>query len=251
VKYFLFQPATSDPGWFADLIWDFPARLAAADARDRLWNCLERGRRVSDLNECVYLFAVRVYRKRLVDLGLVPPGQHAVSPRLWALLERHAPGAAQFLPFRMRTVYGDKLATGYCLVNYLRWVDCIDRERSEIDLSSDVVDPKDPWAPYNELGDVVFKKVVLRRRKIGDTRLFRFRGNSEQPVMREDLRDTLLEARITGISFTPIEVVGGGGTCLGGEPRGARLGQSSAGAAAARGGGSQAVPSAVWARRLI
>jgi len=131
----------------------------------------------------------------------------AASSRLQALLQKYAPKEAQFLPFKIHSLAGEKREVlGYAVVNYLRTIDCLDRVHSVVKVGA-WTDRADPWLRYNKYVDVVLEKVVLEKNKIGDPPLFRFLGGSGTPIMREDLKAAVEDAKITGIRFGEAETL--------------------------------------------
>jgi len=195
MKYYLFDTTvTFDTG----KLWviRFPASCNRYD--------LNLGKRVRTWNEDV--IARCMVQDPCVDFPcVVVQDWDAASPRLQDLLQSHAARDIQLLPFTIHSSGAEKREVpGYALVNYLCKIDCLDRVRSVVKTGA-WTDPANPWLPYNHYGDVVLKKVVLEEKKIGDAPLFRFLGGSGTPVMREDLKVAIEEAKVTGIRFEEIE----------------------------------------------
>jgi len=127
------------------------------------------------------------------------------SPRLRALMEDLRVDGIQYLPLRIRGQISGKEIPGYCLVNYLHLIDCLDRERSSYQV----------WTKENLLfweerawmlgtfRDV--RRAVLVESRIRDFQVFRLWGWSVMVVVREDMKSAIEEAAITGCWFTEIE----------------------------------------------
>jgi Immunity protein family (Imm11) len=126
------------------------------------------------------------------------------SPRLRAVMEDLRVDGIQYLPLRIRGQISGREIPGYCLVNYLHLIDGLDRERSSYQF----------WTKENLLfwekrpsmlgtfRDV--KKPVLVASRIRDFQVFRLWGWSVMVVVREDVKNAIEAAAITGCWFTEI-----------------------------------------------
>jgi hypothetical protein len=118
------------------------------------------------------------------------------SPRLRILMEKFAAGLINYLPFRLQLPDGEGEIKGYCIAQYRRRIDCINRKKTKVE--------NDRWEPINEFGDFDFPfmtKIYLSRKKIGEEKLFRIQGSSTNVVIRQDLKESIEKAGITGCVF--------------------------------------------------
>lgn len=109
---------------------------------------------------------------------------HVHSPSLKALMEKL--GLArdiQYWPIQMRSLQTDKLVGTYYIPYFLRWIDCLDEERTILWIS------------------------VLRRAPIGKARLFRVVNWGYLVVIREDVKEAIVAAGISGCKFVQLEVL--------------------------------------------
>jgi len=124
------------------------------------------------------------------------------SPRLRELMERLAPDSFQALPIRLQNEDGEGEVPGYSVIQYLRWVECIDRKRTEVRDGS--------WEPINSSGDYAVGSSTtmffLDRAKIEAEKLFRIQGMSTHVVIRQDLKEAIEEAGMTGCEFEELQV---------------------------------------------
>jgi len=131
-----------------------------------------------------------------VDFPRVTGSRHAMSARLQELVAQTAPCHVQFLPFRIRSSVGTGEVNGYALANYLRRIDCLDRERCRTD--------NDCWEAFNLYGDIPLVETVIKQSRIGDAKVFRVVGDSELVVVRGDLKTAIEKAGMTGLSFDEV-----------------------------------------------
>jgi hypothetical protein len=109
---------------------------------------------------------------------------HVHSPTLKALLEKlDLARDIQYWPIQMRSLQTDKIVGTYYIPYFLRWIDCLDEERTWLWIS------------------------VLRRAAIGEARLFRVVHEEHLVVIREDVREAIVAAGITGCKFVQLEVI--------------------------------------------
>ena len=156
---------------------------------------LKDGQPVTDWNS--RLFAIIASEGVVVDFGCVFSEWHVMSDRMQSLITRLAPGAVQFLPFRIRSPIGDVAAESYAVANYLVLQRAIDKKLSKPAIEG--------WV-LQDWGDYEIEHLVLNRKAIGDARIFRVYGQSDLVVVREDLVDALQAASITGCAFSSVEV---------------------------------------------
>jgi hypothetical protein len=129
------------------------------------------------------------------------------SPRLKAVMEGLGLGEIQYLPLRVRDEHGGGELLGYHIANYLRVIDCLDRERSAYQVwtrDNLLFWEQTPWK-LGTFRDVT--KAVVDSRVIGDVPLFRLWGWTMIVVVREDVKREIERAQITGCRFSAIEVV--------------------------------------------
>jgi hypothetical protein len=127
------------------------------------------------------------------------------SPYLCQLMRELKMEDIQYLPVRLKQKESGREIEGYHIANYLRLIDCLDREHSEYVI----------WTKENLLfwerrsymlgtfRDV--KKAVLDITRAGDARLFRLWGWEMMVIVREDVKTAIEEAGITGGRFTRLE----------------------------------------------
>lgn len=119
------------------------------------------------------------------------------SPRLRELMGREVPGQIQYLPFRLRASVGHGEIDGYCVANYLKLIDCLDRDLSR---------SANNWQSDGDPIDFAIREQVLSQRLIGDERLFRVLGDYTEIIIREDLAKSIEAAGMTGCKFVPVQV---------------------------------------------
>ena len=131
------------------------------------------------------------------------PNFHLVSPRLKALLEGLGLGAEiQFLPVQVVGEKSGREVGVYYVVNFLRRIPCLDRERSIYD----VYGPD--WVRPEQWGQIAgVWKAVLRREAVGEARVFRVEEFDPIVVIREEVKVAMEGAGITGCWFQELEVV--------------------------------------------
>lgn len=169
------------------------------------WWDLERGRRIENWDpNTVALFDEDVEPTDFPFVGFLIP---IYSPRLRALIEHLGIDQIQYLPLRLIGKQSRREITGYCIANYLSVIDCLDRKRSIYRvLTKDnlMFWEKRPWM-LGTFDNVL--KVVLDTTKIGDTRLFRLWGYEGMVIVREDIKEVIEKAGITGCRSTEVETV--------------------------------------------
>jgi hypothetical protein len=133
--------------------------------------------------------------------GLIP----VYSSRLRLLMEDLKVNEIQYLPIKIKQRDGKKEVFGYTIANYLKIIDCLNREKSVYQVWT-----KDNllfWEkrPYmlGTFRDVT--KTVLDKGKIGDAKIFRLWGWKMMVVLREDVKQAIEGAGITGCDFYKLE----------------------------------------------
>jgi hypothetical protein len=135
--------------------------------------------------------------------GLIP----VYSPRLRSLIENMKVNDIQYLPLRIKRKDEKEEISGYSIANYLRIIECLNRERSVYQLWT-----KDNLLFWEKRPDMLgtfesITKTVLDLKKIGDARIFRLWGWEVMVVLREDIKQAIEKAGITGCEFSEIEVI--------------------------------------------
>lgn len=155
---------------------------------------LRDGKDVSNWNR--KLFAFYVHPGEKLDFPVVIGEYHVMSQKMQMLLKQLAPGAFQFLPFRIRSSIGDDITEGYAVANYRVWLDAVDRKRSKL-LPGET--------RYRRVyGDFLLQDVVLNPKKISDAAVFRVVGCTRLHLYREDVVEKLKRQGLTGLNFIPI-----------------------------------------------
>lgn len=114
-----------------------------------------------------------------------------VSGRMRAVLEEHATGEIEFLPFILLDHKGKVAADDYSIANVLSQCDALDRERSDGHLKS---------GRRKEFQRLL--EMALDHDQIGaDLNIFRVSAMRKLVIVREDLRAALEQAELTGLNF--------------------------------------------------
>ncbi|GIV94605.1 imm11 family protein [Chloroflexus aurantiacus] len=139
----------------------------------------------------------------LTDL-LFDPRFHVVSPRLRMLLEELGLGAViQFLPIRIRGVTSGREIEGYTVANFLQRIPCLDLEQS-----IGVEFYGSDWIRPEQRGHIAgVWRAALRKDAVGDARVFRVDEWAYIVAIREDVRQAMMAAGITGSYFVELGVV--------------------------------------------
>lgn len=115
-----------------------------------------------------------------------------VSNRLKLLIDRHAPGCAQFLPAIMY-FNGIPLDCGaYWIVNWLTVADCIDWNNSVFTVSSDGANKR------------TFKRIVIRSAIIAVYPILRVKEYEVMTLIRSDIKQIFDDNRITGCQYRKV-----------------------------------------------
>ena len=182
------------------LLWYLSTGLS-----DRVEWDLRAGRYIEDLDPNTTAF----YDDKVehTDFPFTDNDLPVYSPRLKALMEKLKVEGIQFLPLRIRHRPSGAEAQGYHIANYLHAIDCLDREHSiyEIWTKDNLLFWEKRPSMLGTLRDL--RKAVLDSTKIGNDRLFRLEEWEMMVLVREDVKEAIEEARITGCRFTEIETV--------------------------------------------
>ena len=141
-----------------------------------------------------------------VDFPFTENDIHVYSPKFKHLMQKLIRYEIQFLPLQI-VFRPTKMSIGkYYLANYLKVIDCIDRENSKYEL----------WTKENLLfwekreyllGSFSYiDHLVLDSKKITDAKIFRPWGWKMAVIVREDLKDEIENAKITGCIFSSLEI---------------------------------------------
>ena len=161
---------------------------------ERWW--MVEGQPVSDWQDS--LTATYVWDDDLAfNFGLARNAWPVFSPELRSFFEDHKPGLIQFLPFQLQKPDGSSRVSGYSVGQILRLVDCLDRNRTQVE---------DDWEPVNSWGDfATLRPIVLSQPLIGDEVLFRIKGMCGSILIREDLKDLMENKAFKGQRFDFVE----------------------------------------------
>jgi hypothetical protein len=135
--------------------------------------------------------------------GLLP----VYSTKLKSLMENLGIKDIQYLPLKIKRRDGAKEVDGYYIANYLKVVDCLDREQSEYQIWT-----KDNLLFWEKRPNMLgtfrdITKAVIDVNKISNVPIFRLWGLKMMVIIRGDIKQALEEAGITGCIFREIEVV--------------------------------------------
>lgn len=200
MKYFRWDPYSGIDEEESESVWSLSIQLKNIQEWD-----LRIGKyiKVWDTNITAVYDEEIEYSDYPFATGLLP----IYSTRLKSLMENLGLKSIQYLPLRIRRRDGAKEVDGYYIANYLNVIDCLDRERAVYQIWT-----KDNllfWEkrPYmlGTFRDVT--RAVLDSKKIGDVPIFRLWGWEMMVMVREDVKQTIEEAGITGCVFREIEVV--------------------------------------------
>lgn len=124
-----------------------------------------------------------------------------VSQRTRELIERVAPGCAQFLPVTM-THRGKPMRIGrYWVMNMVKPVDCLD---PELGTTTPVPERIAKHMPADSVQLVYERTRFLRSVVPADAALFRMRKQYITVVARDDVREAFESHGITGVKFKPL-----------------------------------------------
>lgn len=135
--------------------------------------------------------------------GLLP----VYSARLRSLMEGLGIEGIQYLPLKIKRRDGTQEVEGYSIANYLNVIDCLDRERSVYEVWT-----KDNLLFWEKRPDMLgtfcdVRRAVIDSKKTGDVPLFRLWGWEMMVIVREDVKQAIEKAGITGCEFREIEVI--------------------------------------------
>lgn len=111
--------------WVKFPYWDHWLLDVARPDTLRLDVILADGRRIVDPPPAVAFRVVQAGKP--MDFGSTPMGLPVASPRARELLRRQAPSDVQLIPCRI-----DGVDNGYCVVNIVSRLDCVDLHRSKL-----------------------------------------------------------------------------------------------------------------------
>jgi hypothetical protein len=114
-----------------------------------------------------------------------------VSPKLKGLLEQHSGARIEFLPVSIANNKGRIAVKDYFIANVLDHVDCIDKERSEVEELN----------PDPTLLSGLFRLQVLQDRIPPEAKMFRLKTMPSAILIRDDLRTLLDTENLTGIRY--------------------------------------------------
>ncbi len=109
----------------------------------------------------------------------------------------------QYLPLRIKHTYSNNEVQAYYIANYLKVIDCLDRQHSAYQLWTKenlLFWEKRPWM----IG--TFRSVrrpVLQLAKLDEARVFRVWG-WDMVVVREDIKEIVARSGMTGCQFTEL-----------------------------------------------
>ncbi|MFL5356872.1 imm11 family protein [Archangium sp.] len=114
-----------------------------------------------------------------------------VSRKLKGLLEQHSGARIEFLPVSIANHKGRIAAKDYFIANVLDHVDCVDKERSEVE----------ELHPDPTLLSGLFRLQVLQERIPAESKLFRLKTMPPAILIRDDLRAQLDAENLTGVRY--------------------------------------------------
>ncbi|CAM3942148.1 imm11 family protein [Corallococcus soli] len=114
-----------------------------------------------------------------------------VSNKLKGLLEQHSGARIEFLPASIANHKGRIAAKDYFIANVLDHVDCVDKERSEVE----------ELHPDPTLLSGLFRLQVLQEPIPPEAKLFRLKTMPPAILIRDDLRALLDAESLTGIRY--------------------------------------------------
>lgn len=122
-----------------------------------------------------------------------------VSERLKSLIEAQVkPEDVEFFPIKIRNQKKRLVDKPYYLMNVLRIISCVDRNKSDFDMDDIIKDQVD-----------YFRRLALDESKIpADAKLFRLAEKLNLIVVREDFGEAVLDGECTGIIFQALDDFG-------------------------------------------
>ena len=114
-----------------------------------------------------------------------------VSSKLKSLLEQHSGARIEFLPASIANHKGRVAAKDYFIANVLDHVDCVDKQRSEVEELN----------PDPTLLSGLFRLQVLPDRIPPESKLFRLKTLPTAILIRDDLRALLDAENLTGVRY--------------------------------------------------
>jgi hypothetical protein len=135
------------------------------------------------------------HRGAVLDAYPVTLGIWLVSNRLKAIYERIDSEACEFLCVNVDYSNFPEQGTDYWFCYFMRELDCIDEERSEIGYQRDIA-----WKNYLHLIDVKMKLTV-----VGSAHAFRLKYSTLKLVVDDVVVDAMTAEKIRGYRFVPIQ----------------------------------------------
>lgn len=201
MRYFRWAQGSTDPGQALGLYEAWYLNIVLA--KHNQWD-LMAGRRIDDWDPEV--IAYQEGGTVQVDFPFTSPDLPVHSPKLRWIVEHHALSEVQYLPLRILHQNDQNEVEGYCIANYLTIVDCVDRERAAYEIWTE--DNLLYWEKRPHLLGTFrdITKLVLNSRRISNLSVFRLWGWEMVVIVREDLKQAIEAAALTGCRFTEIEI---------------------------------------------
>jgi hypothetical protein len=198
MKYFRWTHESSD------LSGNLPGTLTLNLEQKTIWKLIE-GSLVEGWNSnTVAYFSDDV---SYIDYPFTVPELPVYSAQLKGIVKNYIGEDVQFLPIKVIEKQSGRELTGYSVANYLRIIDCLDRDFSTYQL----------WTKENLLywekrpqilgkfRDV--KKAAIKASKVDDAPLFRLWGWETMIIIREDIKTRIEQANIKGCLFTDLDLL--------------------------------------------
>jgi hypothetical protein len=142
-----------------------------------------------------------------VDFPLTSPDLPVHSLKLKRIIEQDELTKVQYLPLTIMRRGQNNLVEGYSVANYLNVIDGVDRQASVYQVWTEdnlVFWEKRPYL-LGTFRDI--PKLVLNSARVRDVPLFRLKGWELAVIVREDLKQAMEAATITGCRFVEVHVV--------------------------------------------
>ena len=182
-----------------DKVWTLEIDLCGMQVRD-----FKAGKQFSswDVNTSAIYSEEAPHADYPFTIGLIP----VHSSRLTALIHKECPDAVQYLPIRVKNRLTLHEIDGYSIANYLKVIDCLDREQADYEIwtkANLLFWEKRPWL----LGTFrTINKFVLQSSRLTDDKVFWLWG-WPMTIIREDIKTLIEQAAITGCRFHEIKTV--------------------------------------------
>jgi len=164
---------------------------------DDEWEIKEGRSRAKGFPPDAYFEMDRQFRKQvaLSDQLANLENMAVVSESLKGFIEARKPANVEFLPVHIKDHKGRNVNAAYHIMNPLSIVDCIDKQRSDIQWNN--------LSP--ELISDVLKLVLLPDKIDPELLLFRCQHLSSTIFVRRDLAEAIAAKSFTGLEFTELE----------------------------------------------